>query len=72
MLMIVDDDDAFDCPLTPQTSSTIPDALSDADVTEMEKVQTLVYPMGQSSFYMYTRVRWNLTIRKEVSVCVCV
>eukprot|EP00057_Strongylocentrotus_purpuratus_P022213 XP_011676687.1 PREDICTED: unconventional myosin-XV isoform X1 [Strongylocentrotus purpuratus] len=48
------------------TSSTIPDALSDADVTEMEKVQTLVYPMGQSSFYMYTRVRWNLTIRKEV------
>ncbi|XP_041473142.1 unconventional myosin-XV-like isoform X3 [Lytechinus variegatus] len=48
------------------TSSTIPDALSDADVEEMEKVQTLVYPMGQSSFYMYTRVRWSLTIRKEV------
>ncbi|XP_072168442.1 unconventional myosin-XV-like [Diadema setosum] len=48
------------------TSSTIPDALSDADVEEMEKMQTLIYPVGQSSFYMYTRVRWNLTIRKEV------
>ncbi|XP_070579495.1 unconventional myosin-XV-like isoform X12 [Ptychodera flava] len=40
--------------------------LSQAEVEKLERVKTELFPSSQAAFLAYTRVRWQLILRKEV------